>query len=82
MKQIATGELRQNPAKMIKDLEAGEPYILTMHGRAIGTIVPASGPTLIPPVKKGPASTSAIPKHKLRTARSIDKLLEDMKGDW
>lgn len=49
MKSISVGELRQNPAPMIADLEWGEPYALTRHNHRIGTIIPAvSSATLIP----------------------------------
>ncbi|CAN5414299.1 hypothetical protein BH11ACT6_BH11ACT6_09380 [soil metagenome] len=83
MKSISVGELRQNPAHMIADLEGGEPYELTRHNRRIGTIVPAvSSAALISRKATGPARTSEIPRHHLTTAATIDELLEDEKGQW
>lgn len=83
MKTVSVGELRQNPTAMIDDLEQGEPYTLTRHSRPVGTIIPvASSTTIIPPKRRGPADTSSIARHELRTAGSIDELLEDEKGKW
>lgn len=83
MKSISVGELRQNPAPMIADLEDGEPYALTRHNRRIGTIVPAvSSASLIPRKANGPARTRAITRHDLTSASTIDDLLDDEKGTW
>lgn len=83
MKTISTRELRQNPSQMIHDVEAGETYSLTLHGRQVGTIVPAEAPArIIPPRKTGPVDISVFVRHELRTADSVDELLEDMKGEW
>lgn len=83
MKTISTRELRQNPSRMIHDVEAGETYSLTLHGRQVGTIVPAQAAVqLIPPKRSDPVDTSLFVRHELRTADSVDELLEDMKGEW
>lgn len=83
MKSISVGELRQNPAPMIADLEAGEPYALTRHNHLIGTILPAvSSATLIPRKANGPARTRTIARHELTTASTIDELLDEEKGLW
>ena len=83
MKSISVGELRQNPASMIADLEGGEPYTLTRHNRRIGTIVPAvSSAALIPRKASGPARTRTIARHDLTTASTIDELLNEEKGLW
>lgn len=83
MKSISVGELRQNPAPMIADLESGEPYELTRHNHRIGTIIPyLSSATLLPRRATGSARTSEIERHELVTAPTIDELLEDEKGAW
>ena len=83
MKSISVGELRQNPASMIADLDRGEPYVLTRHNRRIGTIVPVvSSAALLPRKASGPARTCAIARHDLTTASTIDELLHDEKGLW
>lgn len=83
MKTISTRELRQNPSRMIHDVEAGETYSLTLHGRQVGTIMPVQTPArVIPPKRTGPVDTSVFARHELRTADSIDELLQDMKGEW
>jgi Antitoxin of toxin-antitoxin stability system len=82
MKTISARELRQNPSRMIHDVEAGETYSLTLHGRQVGPIVPAQNSArVIPPKWSGPVDISVFAPHELRTADSVDELLEDMKGD-
>ncbi len=83
MKTITVGQLRQNPTQMLADVEAGETYRVTRHNREIGRIMPApSGPVLIPAKKPGPSRLAGLPRHELRTAESIDALLDEMRGDW
>lgn len=83
MKAISVGELRQNPASMIADVESGEVYELTRHQQRVGLIVPAaSSATIIPRRTSGPARTRAIRRHELRTAASVEELLEQDKGAW
>ena len=83
MKSISVGELRQNPTVMIADVEAGEVYELTRHHRRVGLIVPATPlGQLVPPRRTGGARTSELPVHRVRTAGSIDELLDDQKGSW
>lgn len=83
MKAISVRELRQNPSRMIHDVEAGEPYALTVRGRRVGTIVPESTATrIVPPKTADPVDTSVFERHELTTAGSIEELLEDAKGEW
>ncbi len=83
MKSISVGELRQNPSEMIADVESGEVYELTRHNHRVGYIVPASSSARIIPRKlAGPARTSELPRRELRTASTIDELLESEKGEW
>lgn len=83
MKSISVGELRQNPSAMVADVESGEVYELTRHNHRVGFIVPAVSSTQIIPRKvAGRPDTSAIARHELRTAASIDELLESEKGEW
>lgn len=46
-KVITVGQLRQNPAAMIHDVEDGEEYVLTDRGRRVARIVPYSEPTWV-----------------------------------
>lgn len=82
MKSITVGELRQNPTAMLADVEAGEVYELTKHQRRVGFIVPAtSSATVTPRRTDGPAHTSGLPRHPLRSASSLDELLADERED-
>lgn len=83
MKSISVGELRQNPSTMVADVESGEVYELTKHNQRIGFIVPqVPSAQIVPPRRAGGAHTSAIVRHELRSAATIDELLESEKGDW
>lgn len=78
MKTITIGQLRQNPAPMLADVEAGETYQITRHSREIARIVPRDHALELLPPKSGAGShLSRLPRHELRTAASIDDLLED-----
>jgi antitoxin (DNA-binding transcriptional repressor) of toxin-antitoxin stability system len=83
VKTISVGELRQNPASMIADIEAGEVYELTRHNQRVGLIVPAaSSARIIPRKTSGAARSRAIRRHELRTAASVEELLADDTGAW
>lgn len=83
MKTITVGQLRQNPTEMLADVEAGETYRITRHNREVGRVVPpAEDSVLIPAKRPGRARVLHLPRHDLRTAESVDALLEEMKGEW
>ena len=82
MKSISVGELRQNPAAMVADIESGEVYELTKHQHRIGFIVPAvSSATITARRSDQPARTRELPRHELRSAVSIDALLTEERDD-
>jgi prevent-host-death family protein len=37
---ITVGQLRQNPTRMLDEVQEGETYVITSHGRAIADVVP------------------------------------------
>jgi prevent-host-death family protein len=37
---MSVGQLRQNPAPMVHDVESGHEWVLTNHGRPFGRVVP------------------------------------------
>lgn len=83
MKTVSVRELRQNPAAMLREVEAGESYTVTSYNRPIARIEPiVSSTQIIPPKRSGKPKLSEMPRHELRTAGSVEELLEDMKGDW
>lgn len=78
MKTITIGQLRQNPAPMLADVEAGETYQVTRHRREIARIVPRDHAIELVPARRPTGSRLAqLPRHELRTAASIDDLLDD-----
>lgn len=83
MKSISIGEIRQNPTRMLRDVESGETYSLTRHHREVARIIPADGAVPIPPPRRsGRADVRSLPRVKLPEGMSMDDLLDDMKGDW
>lgn len=83
MKTITVGELRQNPTRMLEDVAGGETYRITRHGHAVGLILPAAEQAVpVSPRKKGAMRLSGIPAHQLRSAETIDELIDEVKGEW
>ncbi|SFS18182.1 Antitoxin Phd_YefM, type II toxin-antitoxin system [Agrococcus baldri] len=81
MKTISVRELRQNPMQMLRDVEAGESYTITSYNRPVARVEPtASSTRIIPSKRTGRPNLSALPKHELRTAESMDELLDDLRG--
>lgn len=83
MKSITGGELRQNPTAMLDEVAAGETCRITRHGREVGRILPPDEALpLIPPRALATMRLSDRPAHELRTAPTIDALLDEVKGVW
>lgn len=47
MKTIGIGELRQNPTQMLRDVKAGQTYLITDHGDPVAQISPRTDRTWI-----------------------------------
>ncbi|RDV46025.1 hypothetical protein DOE76_04570 [Leifsonia sp. ku-ls] len=45
---ITVGQLRQNPTRMLDEVQDGETYVITSHGRAIADVVPHEGSAWVP----------------------------------
>lgn len=45
---ITVGQLRQNPTRMLDEVQDGETYTITSHGRAIADVVPHDGSGWVP----------------------------------
>lgn len=83
MRTISVGELRQNPTRMLNDVEAGEVYAVTRHNREIARITPTtSSTTAVPPKRPGGARTSSLPYVALPGDMSMDEFLDELKGEW
>lgn len=78
MKTITVGQLRQNPTRMLADVENGETYRVTRHSREIARIVPRAHEfDLVAPKRRSGSRLADLPRHELRTAASIEDLLAD-----
>ena len=89
MKTITVAELRQNPTAALADVEAGETYVVTKHQRPIARLVPPldndSNPALqqvVPPRRTAPTNLALRTPWTLKTAATVDELLDDMQSDW
>lgn len=83
MKTITVGELRQNPTRMLDDVAAGETYRVTRHGHDIGLVVPVAEPALIVPARRrGAMRLTGVPAREIRSAETIDELIDEVKGEW
>lgn len=85
MKEISVAELRQNPTAALNDVAAGETYLVTRHRRAIAQLVPVKEPVLVPlttAVRSGPSHLSDRSAWQLKTAGSVDELIENMMSEW
>jgi prevent-host-death family protein len=82
MNAITVGELRQNPTRMLDEVEHGATYVVTRHGRKIARIVPIEEQEEIVPARKRSGSSlggrSDLPH---RSAEEIDALVAWVKGD-
>lgn len=84
-KTITVAELRQNPTEALNAVEAGETYLVTRHNRPIARLVPVyewPRPRVVKRAKEGPVDFSGMPDWDVKTANSIDELLEEMKSEW
>lgn len=45
---MSVGQLRQNPAPMVHDVEDGRSWVLTNHGRAFARVVPYARESWVP----------------------------------
>lgn len=83
MRTISVGELRQNPTRMLNEVEAGEVYAVTRHNREIARITPTTSSTAaVPPKRQGGARTSTLPYVALPGDMSMDEFLDELKGEW
>lgn len=83
MKSVTVGQLRQNPTAALADVEAGATYRITRHDRVVGRLVPPGDEAVvIPPKRSSGAQTARLPRIELTTARTVDELLEDVRGPW
>jgi antitoxin (DNA-binding transcriptional repressor) of toxin-antitoxin stability system len=68
---------------MLEEIAAGETYRITRHGHEVGRVLPpGESPPLIRARNKGAMRLSGRPAHELRSATSIDELIDGVKGEW
>ncbi|MEO7016685.1 MAG: type II toxin-antitoxin system prevent-host-death family antitoxin [Leifsonia sp.] len=46
--RITVGQLRQNPTRMLTEVQGGERYVITSHGRPVADVVPHAQPGWVP----------------------------------
>jgi prevent-host-death family protein len=45
---ISVGQLRQNPTRLLREVQAGATYTVTDHGRSVAAVVPRSEHRWVP----------------------------------
>lgn len=78
--------LRAQLREAIDTAKSGRPVLIGAHGHPEVVMTAAdsgrSPSRVIPPKRTDPVDTTVFTPHEVRTAESIDELLEDMKGEW
>lgn len=83
MKTISVGELRQDPDVVLDEVVAGESYRITRHGREVGRILPPDEAiAMIPAHQPGRMQLTGRAPHGLRSAATIEALLDDADREW
>lgn len=89
MRTIGITELNQQTSRVMREVQAGERIAVTMHGRVVAELVPATpGATWLeqkkaegriqPPTDREAELPDLVP---LRSGRSLDELIEEAKGE-
>ncbi|BBH17950.1 hypothetical protein Back2_22370 [Nocardioides baekrokdamisoli] len=77
---LSQRELRNNSAQVLRDVEAGQSFIITNHGRPVGRLVPIQElglPIAVPANPIRPATE--IVGHKVD--RSSAEILDELRAD-
>lgn len=81
-RRISQRELRNNSAQIMRDLEAGESFILTNNGREVGRVVPITEPALQPAVPRHPRFRERLDEIvPVTSPLTIQEVLDDLRDD-
>lgn len=80
MRTITQRELRNDNAAVMRDVEAGETFLVTKHGRPVARLVPA-GVEELPVAKPATRSGGFDRLTRVRIEGTTREVLEDLRGD-
>ncbi|CAB4743685.1 unannotated protein [freshwater metagenome] len=81
MRIITQRELRNDNAAVMRDVEAGESFLVTKHGKPVARVVPAGAeelPVAKPAIRTGGFGRLARVRIEGTTTREV---LDDLRGD-
>jgi prevent-host-death family protein len=89
MRAISITELNQQTSRVLREVQEGEQLEISMHGRVVARLVPATDQATWLERKKAegritPPSAPDVPLPDLVAARSglsLDQLIDESKGD-
>ena len=89
MRRISITELNQQTSRVLREVQEGEQLEISMHGRVVARLVPATDQATWLERKKAegritPPSAPDTPLPELVAARSgisLDQLIDESKGD-
>jgi len=78
MSTITQRELRNESARIMDSLEAGDSFVVTRNGRPVGTLLPLTGPRQSVPSDELVAALSDLPPLDFAKLRADgDRFFED-----
>ncbi|WP_344196808.1 type II toxin-antitoxin system prevent-host-death family antitoxin [Aeromicrobium alkaliterrae] len=81
MRSISQRELRNDNAAVVREVEAGESFVVTRRGVPVARLVPWTAEadlTLDRPARRRGAFAD---RARVRLAESTDEVLDDLRGD-
>lgn len=83
MRTITVADLRQNPTGALREVEAGETYVVTRHRHPVAKLVPVASESLeiVPPRRQGGSQLAGRSGERPYTHDQMAALLADMAED-
>lgn len=78
---ITVGQLRQNPSRMLDDVQDGETYVITNHGRPIADVVPHSDAAWVP-VDRAREALAVVADPDWARELAEQRADEDLRDPW
>ncbi|WP_223358611.1 type II toxin-antitoxin system Phd/YefM family antitoxin [Leifsonia sp. ZF2019] len=80
-RNITVGQLRQNPTRMLADVQNGESYVVTSHGHPIADVVPHTDGAWVP-VERALAALSSSDAIGWAEELSEQRASQDLRDPW
>lgn len=81
-RELSQRELRNNSAAVLREVAAGESYVVTNHGVPVGRLVPLTAPATGLPITRPARRRGGWAKlNRLVWTTNFDDLLDELRGD-